>query len=368
MPDRDLYETLGVPRDASPEDLKKAYRTLAMKFHPDRHEGGEERFKEISNAYAVLSDPERRAAYDRFGHAGIGCPGPEFRTVADIFSAFADILGGEGFSDFLGGGQGNHLQCGVEITLEEAAAGVVKTLALERPEPCGTCRGTGAKPGTSPETCPSCRGAGAIQRSQGFFAVRMTCPRCGGDGEFVRHPCGACRGQGHVQAKRPLEIRIPPGVEDGSRLRLGAQGALGARGGARGDLFCVISVKPHPFFRRHENHLVCEVPVSFAQAALGATVEVPTLAGRGTLEIPPGTEPGEVLRLKGKGMPDLRTGRRGDLLAQVVVEVPKRLSREQEEILRAYAKAEGKNLTPRRKSFLDTLTSYFMEQEKKRDG
>lgn len=388
MSPRDLYEILGVPRNASVEDIRKAYRKIAMTHHPDRHEGGgseaerkrsEGVFKEASSAYAVLSDPEQRARYDRYGPAGIG-PGGRggagFQSVEDIFSAFSGIFGDSLFGGGFGGqgsrgaSQGAHLQCEVAISLEEAAAGVTKTITLDRPEPCGPCHGRGTKPGSDPQKCPTCRGAGVVQQSAGLFMMRTTCPKCGGAGEIVAHPCPACRGRGRVMAEKALELSIPAGVEDGSRMRLAAQGEPGEKGGPRGDLYCLIHVAEHPFFRREGNDLLCEVPVSFVQAVLGATVEVPTLKGKGTVDIPRGTQPGEVLTLKGEGCPDLRGGRRGDLLIQVAVEIPKRLNREQEDLLRQYAAMADKAVGPRQKGFFDKLRQTFKEPEldRSRDG
>ncbi len=386
MSPRDLYEILGVSRGASAEEIRKAYRKIAMAHHPDRHDAdgseadrkrSEEYFKEASSAYAVLSDPEQRARYDRHGHAGLG-QGPRggqgFQSVEDIFSAFSDIFGDSMFGGAFGGrggpSRGSHLQCEVGISLEEAASGVTRTITLERPEPCDACHGLGAKPGSDSQRCPTCRGAGVVQQSAGFFMLRTTCSRCGGAGEVIAHPCPACRGRGRVMAEKALELKIPAGVEDGSRMRLAAQGEPGEKGGPRGDLYCLIHVAEHPFFKREGNDLVCEVPVSFVQAALGATVEVPTLKGKGTLEVPRGTQPGEVLVLKGEGCPDLHSGRRGNLLIQVAVEIPKRLSREQEEILRQYASLADKAVGPRQKGFFDKLKQTFKEPEldRSRDG
>lgn len=373
MAQRDLYQVLGVARDASPEDIKKAYRKIALQYHPDRHTGSEDEkkaaeavFKEASSAYAVLSDPDKRARYDRFGHAGNGSSGAEgFRGVEDIFSAFSDIFG-EGV---FGGGRrdgpqpGAHLQCEIEVTLEEAVLGASKTISLERPEPCDPCSGTGAKPGSKPQTCGTCRGAGVVQQSAGFFMMRTTCPRCGGAGQVITHPCTACRGRGQTMASKSLDVRVPPGVETGVRLRLPAQGEPGERGGPRGDLFCLIRVKPHPLFERHDNDLVCEIPISFTQAALGAEIEIPTLTGRGKVAVPKGAQPGDVVRLKGEGCPDLRSGRKGDLQARLAVEIPRKLSAEQEDLLRRFAAAEGRQVGPRQKGFFDAVKAYFKERD-----
>ncbi len=371
--ERDLYSILGIGRDASAEAIKKAFRAVALKHHPDRQEGEEAKkkaeavFKEASNAYSVLSDPEQRERYDRFGHAGLGRSGPSAASMEDLFASFGDVFG-EGFLSEMFGGrqqggarQGSHLQCQVEVSLQDAARGVTKSLEFERPEPCDPCAGTGAKPGTKSETCPTCKGHGAVQQNLGFLRMQVACPCCGGDGERIAHPCPACRGRGRALKAVTLEVRIPPGVEDGSRVRLAAQGVVGEKGGGRGDLFCVVSVAEHPLLKRHGEHLVCEVPVSFAQAALGAEVQVPGLDGVRTVEIPRGSQPGDILRLKGAGMPHLGSSRRGDLLVQVQVEVPKRLSTEQEDLLRQYAKAEGRNPSPRQKGFLETLKEYFTD-------
>ena len=366
MPGRDLYDILGVGRDVSAEELKKAFRKLALQHHPDR-KGSEEAFKEVSAAYAVLSDPEKRSRYDRFGEAGLQGGGMQAGSVEDLFSAVGAMFGGDLFGgrfERSGPEQGAHLQCEVEISLEEAALGATRAVTIERPEPCEACSGTGAKKGTSAQTCPDCRGAGVIQSQQGFFLMRRTCGRCRGAGEIVPHPCPACRGRARIPAEKRLEVKIPAGVEDGMHVRLPAQGEPGDRGGPRGDLYCTVHVREHPLFRRDGVHLLCQVPASFAQAALGASIEVPTLTGKATLEIPPGTQPGEVLRLKGEGCPDLRTGRRGDLHARIEVEVPKKLAKEQEDLLRAYAKSEDKNVSPARKSFLDKIRETLKEREK----
>ena len=250
------------------------------------------------------------------------------------------------------------------LSLEEAALGVTRSVTIERPEPCEDCSGTGAKKGSSAETCPECRGEGVVQHRQGFFLMRRTCPRCRGAGEIVPHPCPSCKGRGRVRQEKKLEVRIPPGVEDGMHVRLAAQGEPGEKGGPRGDLFCTIHVKEHPLFKRDGVHLLCEVPVSFAQAALGTTVEVPTLTGKHSLHVPRGSQPGEVLRIKGEGCPEVRSGRRGDLLVSLEVEVPKKLTQEQEEILRSFAKTEDKHVSPKQKGFLDKIRETLKEREK----
>ena len=379
MPQRDLYEILGVGRDATGEEIKKAFRKVALQHHPDRQQdGGEEAkkraeavFKEASAAYSVLSDPEQRERYDRYGHAGLGRGAAEGGvSMDDVFSSFGDVFGDGFLSGMFGGSggarQGAHLQCQVVVSLEEAARGVTRTLEFERPEPCDPCSGTGAKPGTRAETCPTCKGQGAVQQSMGFLRMQVACPRCGGDGERITHPCGACRGRGRVLKPVTVEVRVPPGVDDGSRIRLGAQGSPGEKGAARGDLFCLVAVSEHPLLKRHGEHLVCEVPVSFSQAALGAEVEVPTLDGPKRITVPPGTQPGDILKLKGEGMPRMGLGgsRRGDLLVQVLVEVPRKPTSEQEELLRQYAVIEGRHPSPKQKGFLEALKDYFKDEGK----
>lgn len=365
MPKRDYYEVLGVSRTADEGELKKAYRQLALQYHPDRNPGdkkAEERFKEINEAYAVLSDPEKRAQYDRFGTVG----GPGGFDVSDLgFGTIFDDL----FEGFFGGGgrtgrrtrarRGEDLQYDLQISLEEAASGLETKVQIPRFEPCETCRGSGLEPGTTRETCTVCRGQGQVRFSQGFLTVARTCPQCGGAGEVARHPCKKCRGDGRQRREHFLEIKIPPGVKDGDQLRLAGEGEAGTHGGPAGDLYVVIRIRPHPFFVRQGDDLLCELPLTFPQAALGAEVDVPVLGGHATLKVPPGTQPGEVLRLKGKGMPSLRGRHRGDACYQVILEVPARLTPKQRQLLEEYQRASSGESGPRLASFLETMKKFF---------
>jgi molecular chaperone DnaJ len=371
---RDYYEVLGVARDATPEQVKKAYRKIALETHPDRNPGNKEaeaRFKEAAEAYEVLSDPERRARYDRFGHEGLrGAPHHDFSNVESIFEAFGDIFGGTAFEDFFGFGRraragprpGASLKVEVELDFFEAARGCDKLIDVHRQEPCEKCGGSGAKPGTRPVTCKTCGGRGEIAQTQGFFSIRTTCPRCRGQGQSIEAPCSACRGSGVVARRRELKVKIPAGVDDGTRLRIPGEGEAGAMGGPRGDLYVFISVRPHEFFARDGDDLACEVPITFSQAALGAKVRVPTLEGTEEIEIPRGTQSGSVFRLAGRGFPHLRGYGRGDELVRVVVETPKSLSKRQEELLRELAALDDKEVSGRRKSFLEKIKDLFEAQ------
>lgn len=364
---RDYYEVLGVERNASDDDIKRAYRKLALANHPDKNPGdadAERRFKEASEAYAILSDAEKRANYDRFGHAGVD--GMPFGGVEDVFSAFSDIFGGGLFDGLFGGrpgGQrrGAHLRGRVEIDLAEAAAGVQRTIGLRRREVCTTCEGSGAAEGSQPRTCEACGGYGEVQRRQGIFALRERCRHCRGAGTVIDKPCADCRGMGRVEVEREIEVQIPPGIEEGMQLRLPGEGEPGDVGGPAGDLFVVVEIVEHPFFQRHGTDLLCEVPVSFAQAALGGEVEVPLVEpGKTTrLEIPRGTQSGSLLRLRGHGMPSVHGRGTGDLIARVQVVTPTKLTREQESLLRQYAEHEEKNISPERRSFMDSVRAYF---------
>ncbi len=365
MPGRDYYAILGVSRDADEGELKKAYRQLALQYHPDRNPGdkkAEERFKEANEAYAVLSDSDKRAQYDRFGT--VAAPGGF--DASDIgFGTILDDL----FEGFFGGAprggrrtrarRGEDLQYTLEISLEEAAGGLETKVQIPRLEACETCRGSGLEPGTQPETCPTCQGQGQVRFSQGFLTVARTCPHCGGQGEVVKHPCKKCRGEGRQRGEHLLKIKIPPGVEDSSQLRLSGEGEAGTHGGPAGDLYVAIRIRPHLFFTRHGDDLLCELPLTFPQAALGTEVEVPTLDGHAPLEVPAGTEPGQILRLKGKGMPSLRKRERGDACYQIVLEVPSRLTARERALLEEYQRASGGKAGPLLTSFLDRMKKLF---------
>jgi molecular chaperone DnaJ len=376
---RDYYEVLGVPRDADADAVKKAYRKAALRWHPDRNpgdSGAAERFKEVAEAYQVLGDAKKREAYDRFGHAGVqqGFPGGGaqgfdggFVSPEDLFASFFGGAGGGVFEELFGGGRGGpgtrrgaHLVAGIEISFEEMAHGVSRTLDLRRRDRCGECSGSGAKPGTAPTTCPGCGGAGAVQRSAGFFALRTTCPRCRGKGTIVKTPCPRCRGDGRVEGRHEITIRVPAGIEDGTRLRVAGEGEAGEEGGPRGDLYVEVRVRPHPLFGREGPHVYCEVPVTYARAALGGEVEVPTLRGRSTLQVPHGTASGQVLRMRGLGIPDPHGGGgRGDQLVRIVVEVPRRVSKRETEILRELEAWQEAHPGEARRSFLDKLKDLF---------
>jgi molecular chaperone DnaJ len=370
MAKRDYYEVLGVERNASADDIKKAYRKLAMKHHPDRNPGdkaAETAFKEAAEAYEVLSDEKKRARYDQHGHAGVegqGHAGQGFNSMEDIFAQFGDVFGGGSiFDQFFGGGgggrqhpnQGASLKLGLEISFREAVQGCTKTIDLRRHEPCGTCKGTGAKPGTKPKTCAMCGGHGQVRQGQGFFIVQTTCPQCGGSGKMIADPCKDCKGQGQVPEKVTIKVRIPAGIEDGSRLRVAGEGEAGRENGPRGDLFVQVRVAADPFFERHEDHLVCKIPVTYAQATLGGELEIPTLEGSAKLRIPAGTQPGEILRMRGLGVPGERG--RGDQLVVVQLSVPKKVSERQRELLAELGAIEDAGGEQR--GFFDKVKSFF---------
>ena len=344
---RDYYEVLGVDRNATEAQISEAYRKLALKYHPDRNPGDEEavvKFKEAAEAFEVLSHPEKRARYDRFGHAGLeGGGAPHFHDVSDIFNAFGDIFGEGFFSDFFGGGaaaargsaRAPTSAARSKLDLIEAAHGTAKVVRFMRHAACETCGGSGAKPGTQPETCRYCGGKGRVVQSTGIFSLQTTCPSCHGSGQVIRDACGTCRGSGYVQKKVTRKVDIPAGVDDRTRLRLSGEGEPSPNGGPPGDCYCFIHVAEHPLFQRRGQDLLCQVPINYPQAALGATIEVPTLDGRENLTIPAGTQSGEVFTLKGRGMPDPRHHGRGDLLVQVHVEVPQTLTPEHEAVAAA---------------------------------
>ena len=364
---KDYYSVLGVSRDASRDQIRRAYRKQALKHHPDRNPGdpqAAERFKKAAEAFEVLSDSQKRRLYDTYGEAGLtGADVRSFTSFEDIFSAFSDIFSGGIFDEFFGttsSGRraGRSLRVSVEIDLEQVAYGAAKTVCLRRQERCETCNGTGCRPGTEPVTCPYCRGYGQVESRQGFSAIRTTCPQCRGKGAVITEPCRTCRGTGLAERERELDIHIPPGVESGSRFRIPGEGEAGPSG-VRGDLYCDVLVREHSIFVRSGADLICELPATYATAALGGEVEVPMLGG-GTMkmEIPCGTQSGEVLRLRGQGLPYPRDAARGDLLLRVFVEVPKKLTRRQEEILRELAAIEGTHVSEKRRSFLEKVRKY----------
>jgi molecular chaperone DnaJ len=344
---RDYYEVLGVSRDASEQDVKSAYRRLALKYHPDRNPGdatAEERFKEAAEAYSVLGDPEKRQRYDAYGHAGLGSQAAGFDPT--IFNDFSDILGDFfGFGDLFGRRprsgprRGADLRYNLEIGFEEAAFGTETHIQIPRAENCGACKGSGSAPGTEPASCPTCRGSGQVTFQQGFFSVARTCGHCRGSGRIISQACPTCRGQGRVALERKLQIKIPPGVDTGSQLRIAGEGEPGTRGGPPGDLYVVLRVQEHAFFKRDGPHLYCEIPVNVAQGTLGASLEVPTLGGGKTkLALPAGTQPGAVLRVRGQGFPQLGGRGRGDLHVLVRVVVPSKLSGDEKRLFEQLAK------------------------------
>ncbi len=367
---RDYYEILSVDRQADGETIKRAYRKLAMKYHPDRNPGDKEaeaRFKEAAEAYEVLSDPKKRQLYDRYGHAGLrGTSGHDFAhmDVGDIFSMFNDIFGesfGGGRRRGRGPSRGYSLETQVEVSLEEVARGVEKEVTFTRQDVCETCAGSGAAKGSRPVACDTCGGAGQVSQTGfgGMFRMVSTCPACGGAGTVNRDPCKTCRGSGRQPRRRTISVKIPPGIHDGQAIRVPGEGEPGDRGGSRGDLHVVVRVKPHELFTREADHLILRMPISFTQAALGATVRVPTLNGEQELTIKPGTQHGELVTLRGHGLPNLRNGHRGDLAVLLEIEVPKRLTGEQERLLREFAETEDRDVMPQTKSFWDKIRSYL---------
>lgn len=358
---RDYYEVLGVQRNVTGGDLKKAYRKLALKFHPDRNPGdreAEEKFKEAAEAYEVLRDANKRQIYDQYGHQGLEGSGfSGFGGFEDIFSSFGDI-----FEDFFGFGGGRRsrsrvqkgadLRYDMQLTFLEAAFGAEKEIDVEKAELCGACEGSGAAPGTGVETCTQCGGSGQIGRSQGFFTVRTTCGHCRGQGQVIAKPCNVCRGHGKVMARKKVSVRIPAGVDNGSRLRLTGEGESGAHGGPHGDLYVFIHAQEHDFFKRDETNVLCQIPISFVQAALGATIAIPTLNGESTLELPKGTQTGDVFRLRGEGIPSLRNGHRGDQIVHVNVKTPTNLNKKQVGLLKEFAALEERKFTNKLKTIL----------------
>ena len=375
MAKRDYYEILGVSRDVDEAALKKAYRTVAMRDHPDRNPDdpeAEERFKEASEAYSILSDPEKRRNYDRFGHAGVGAGAPgaggfqdfgDLGGFTDLFEdLFGDLFGGRrpGARRTRGRGQrGADLRYNLEIELKDVLQGLESQVKIPKMRPCGTCEGSGLPPGTTPEVCGACHGSGQVVLQQGFFRVSRPCDVCAGTGEIARERCNDCRGQGRIEGQQTINVRIPSGVDDGTRLRLSGEGEAGIAGGPPGDLYVVISIRPHDLFERDGPDLHCQVPVTMVQAALGAEVDVPTLEGRVKLSLPAGSQSGKVMRLRGKGVPTLRSSSRGDQLLHIFVETPTRLTKPQRELLEQFAEESDMKVSPAHKGFLDKLRDLF---------
>jgi len=350
MTKKDYYEILGVAKTSTDEEIKKSYRKIAMQCHPDKNPGdkqAEDRFKEAAEAYEVLSDKQKREIYDHYGHAGLSNTGFQgFSGFDDIFSNFGDIFEDVfGFGHSRGRGRsrsgaraGADLRYDLTISFLDAAFGVTKIIDLEKLHTCSGCEGTGAAPGTSPSTCPTCHGRGQVVQSSGFFTISSTCPHCHGQGKYITKPCNVCRGTGKERKLKQVELKIPAGVETGSRLRLRSEGEAGEMGGPSGDLYVFLQVEEHDFFVRDQDDILCRVPISFVQAALGATIEVPTLKDNEKIKIPRGTQNGHLFRLKGKGIPHVRGYGRGDQIIEVHVQIPTSLSRKQEELLREFEK------------------------------
>lgn len=376
MAKRDYYEVLGADKNAGPDDIKRAYRRLAIKYHPDKNPGdkdAEAKFKECAEAYEVLSDTDKRSRYDQFGHAGLQGSGMhDFSrmNVEDIFGAlnledlFGDLFG------FSGRGRrsarnaprkGYDLETVVQLTLDDVAKGVEKSIEFTRQDICEECTGTGSAKGSGPSKCSTCGGGGQVAQSGlgGFFQMVSTCPACKGSGAVITNPCKKCRGSGRVPKKRLVTVKIPAGVHEGQSVRVGGEGEPGFNGGPRGDLYCYVKVKEHPFLQRDGIDLIAVVPISFTQAALGGMINVPSLTSTRELKIPAGSQPGDVFRIKGQGLPDIRTGRSGDELVQIIVEIPKKLNSRQEELLRKFAETEDKTVMPKSKGFFEKLKQYF---------
>ncbi len=371
MSKRDYYEVLGVSKSADEKEIKKAYKKLAMKYHPDRTQGDkalEEKFKEIQEAYEILTDSQKRAAYDQYGHAGVDPNrggGGGFGGGADFGDIFGDVFG-----DIFGGGrggrsrarQGADLRYNLDMSLEEAVRGKDVEIRVPTLVECEPCKGSGAKKGSSPTTCPTCKGAGQVQMRQGFFAVQQTCPTCSGKGKIIADPCNSCRGQGRTEKTKTLSVKVPPGVDTGDRIRLSGEGEAGEQGAPAGDLYVQVNVREHDIFTRDQNNLYCEVPVGFTTAALGGEIHVPTLDGKVKLKITPETQTGKMFRLRGKGVKSVRSGSLGDLICKVVIETPVNLSSKQKELLEEFDAAisgQAAKHRPKEKGFFDGVKKFF---------
>jgi len=374
MAKRDYYEVLGVDKKASADEIKRAYRRMAMKYHPDKNpdnKEAEEKFKECAEAYEVLSDPQKRQRYDQFGHEGLrgmGVRDYSHMRWQDIGSMFEDIFGFDSvFSDIFGSRRGRRrgpsrgydLETGVELSLKDVVSGVEKTIEFTRQDICPECNGSGAVGTKGMSSCPVCNGNGQVARGGGFFQMVSTCPRCKGSGQVITDPCRKCKGSGRIPKKRTVSVKIPPGVHEGQSVRVAGEGEPGRNGGPRGNLYCYVRVKQHPFLERDGDDLIAVVPISFTQASLGATVDVPTLNGTRQLKIPAGTQYGSIFRIKGEGVPNIRSGKKGDQLVQVTVETPEKLNSKQEELLRDFAQTENKKVNPRTASFFEKLKKQF---------
>lgn len=373
MSDKDLYEVLGVSRTSSADDIKAAYRKLARKYHPDKNrdnpEAAAEKFKDVSHAYDVLSDPEKRQQYDRFGNSdfqGFGGGGQGSEAFGDIFdSVFKDFFGGGRGQQRQGPGRGDDLMYRLEVDLEQAVAGSSIDIQIKTLAQCDSCHGSGAKAGSKPQTCRPCQGTGQVRMQQGFFAIQQPCPHCGGQGKVISNPCGTCSGQGRYPKQRKITVNIPAGIDDGDRLRITGRGEAGPQGGTPGDLYIEVSMKPHPIFERRGKDLYTEVPISFVTAALGGTVDVPSLNGPLSLKVPAGTQTHRLFKLAGKGVPANRRHGVGDLLCRVVVETPEHLSKEQRELLQRFEeKTDPKKQQPQQQSWLKKAAQY-LDQAKK---
>jgi molecular chaperone DnaJ len=376
MAKRDFYEILGVAKGASEEEIKKSYRKLAMKFHPDRNpdnKEAEEKFKEVKEAYEMLTNPEKREAYDRYGHAGVdpnmGGGGGFGGGAGGFGDAFGDIFG-----DIFGGGRGGRggggpqvyrgadLRYNLEITLEQAANGFDTTIRVPSWDKCDTCHGSGAKPGTQPVTCTTCAGHGQVRMQQGFFSIQQTCPKCHGSGKMIPEPCAACAGAGRIKRNKTLEVKIPAGIDNGMRIRSTGNGEPGTNGGPSGDLYVEIHIKPHAVFQREGDDLHCEMPISFTKAAIGGEIEVPTLTGKVSFTVPEGTQTGKTFRLKGKGIKGVRSGYAGDLFCHMIVETPVKLTDKQKDLLREFDRLTnegGAKHSPQSKGWMDKVKDFF---------
>lgn len=370
MAKRDYYEVLGISRDANEDEIKKAYRKLAMKYHPDRNAGdtkAEEKFKETKEAYEILSDTSKRAAYDQYGHAGVDTNAAGAGHAQGFGDAFSDIFGD--IFGMRGGGRSNvhrgaDLRYNLEVTLEQAARGSEAKIRIPTMAICDTCDGSGAKPGTSPKTCSTCEGHGQVRMQQGFFSIQQTCPKCHGSGKMITSPCATCHGVGRVKQYKTLNVKIPIGVDDGDRIRLSGEGEAGVNGGPAGDLYVVIQLSSHPVFQREGNDLHCEIPISFATAALGGEIEVPTLEGHAKIKIPAETQTGKIFRLRGKGIKGVRSHSAGDLLCHVAIETPVNLTARQKELLQELediSQKDNSRHSPRAKSWMEKAREFFSE-------